>query len=360
MRVKTANQPAASGTENRNTALQGSTVPSRRGPANREANLRESNVSPAIQAPASRQSESTANAGTIRPMNSSNPGSAPVNPAAPIVPNSLGTALSVQPSQPAFKSAAEPRGVAGTAAPQVQTPARPVQRREAASSAADNSTGVQSRPATPGLTTNPLSRRTPIDNGVRNPGARPRTDLESRLAEHQSSARPTPATESPRNLEPVIRSRGLTEQSASLPYTPAPRTPYVTPRAPSYTAQPAAQTPQYRQELPKPPTTVAPERRSYSPPESSPSYQPSPRYSAPESLNSRPSRGASDYSPPSRSAPSPSGSISISPSSRQNSPPPTQIQPSQVTPSNRSSSPSGNTVPSRPSGSSNGRERQER
>ncbi|MBI4664703.1 MAG: hypothetical protein HY735_38430 [Verrucomicrobia bacterium] len=360
---KSGIQSGAAAVGSRPSSQPGTTIPSRRPDSNSQGSLREAATSPAASAPVLGKEADTPGMRTIRSTSLA-------RPAAGASPVANSTAPNGDPAnQAAFKSAEEGRGSATSEPQLIQTPIRPLQRRESSRSTLNTPSVVQSRTeSSAAATIDSQSRLTPGTGNVRSPRLRPRSELESRLAEIQSSTRSTAqSSRFQANDQPLIRSRALTQQDSSSPFAPRPASPYTPPTAPSYVTPtpsysppPAIQTPdtpRYRQELYKPPTPAYSERRGYSPSVEAPNYGSPSTYSRPQFSNPQPSRGFSDYS--SRPSPSPSGTISIVPSQRQG-PPPTQISPSQMTPSNRSTSSSGNTIPSRPTESSSGRERQER
>lgn len=270
-------------------------------------------------------------------------------------------------NQPAFKAANESQVVSGSGQPQVQPPVNPVQRRETTRPTMQRPIVVYNRGGEFINAPNSASSAATTDINSRSPALRPMNDLEARLAERQAAIRAaTPSAQQPVNDPPLIRSRGLTQQFSSSPgFNSQIQNRYLVPNGPAngseirQSAIDSAPSRQFRQELQKPPGTIYRERPTFGQPAPYQNYQTRPGFSPQQSPSASPSRGYSETAPASRPYSS-SGTISISPSSRQG-PPPTQVQPSQMTPSTHSSSPapsSSSSSSSRSGGSSNGRQQE--
>jgi len=363
-RAKTGLQPTAGlAAEPKPIASEVTRVPSTRGTHSSSVTGQDSGAALTLKSTAESRSGSLPEIRTTRSLNTSRPSprqssagaSAPNNPAvAPASPASQPREFGN--AQP-LRQADDSRGVAASDPQLIQTPVTPLQRRETLRSTANSSAVVPSRPNSP--------------TAARAPGIRPANDLETRLMEFQAANRAAPPSQTRPIEQPTFRTRSLTERSSVPSYSQPQPGSYAVQTPPAYSQPPSAYAPQptsgpqYRRELPKPPSLSYPEKRSYSQPGPSSSYDPSPSYRPPSGYapSPSPSRGPADYgssirSTPLPSQPAPSSGSPIVPSSRQG-PAPTQISPSQLTPSPRSSSSSGNTVPSRSSSSGGGRQTQE-
>lgn len=364
-RAKTGLQPSAGlVSETKPSASSTTRIPSTRGNSTASSTAQDSAASVTLKSTAENRGTPLPELRTSRSLNASRPGPRPsYSGTATASGNSAATPASST-SQPrefgnaqVLRQADDSRSAAASDLQIIQTPLTPLQRRDTLRSTANSSVVVPSRPNSPASS--------------RAPGTRPANDLETRLMEFQAANRAAPPAQTVPSEQPVFRTRNLTERSSAPQYSQPRQSSYAIQPPPSYSAPPSAYTPQptpgpqYRQELPKTPAQSYPEKRSYSQPAPGASYEPSPGYRPSSGYSPSPSRGPGDYGSSVRSTPSQnwsapsSGSITTVPSSRQG-PPPTQISPSQLTPSPRSSSSSGNTVPSRSTSSGSGRQNQER